>query len=267
VDQFYELFVSAVARGRNLPADKARALADGRVHLGKAAQDIGLVDGLMSFSGALARIRSDAAPSAPLQVPDFKPVRRASAAAADASVSTAADAKGDSMPDEKKNEAAPVTPPKVEAPVDPLKAEHERVAALRAAFAKDPAFALEMIEQGKSLLEAKAAYADKLEAENAQLREAAKEKQAPATAALPGVRRLAPKEDAPAAPAAHDGSAKEAFRVAVEELMAKGLSREVACQRVCAEHPELQEQMLRESNSDPSQAVSLDGQIRMLRGK
>jgi protease-4 len=44
VNSFYGQFVAVVARGRNLPEDRVRALADGRVYAGVDAKKLGLVD-------------------------------------------------------------------------------------------------------------------------------------------------------------------------------------------------------------------------------
>jgi protease-4 len=44
VNCFYDQFVQVVVRGRNLPEDRVRALADGRVYSGVDAQKLGLVD-------------------------------------------------------------------------------------------------------------------------------------------------------------------------------------------------------------------------------
>jgi protease-4 len=44
VNSFYGQFVEVVARGRNLPEDRVRALADGRVYTGVDAKKLGLVD-------------------------------------------------------------------------------------------------------------------------------------------------------------------------------------------------------------------------------
>jgi protease-4 len=44
VNGFYDQFVQVVARGRGLPEDRVRALADGRVYTGLDAQKLGLVD-------------------------------------------------------------------------------------------------------------------------------------------------------------------------------------------------------------------------------
>lgn len=67
--------------------------------------------------------------------------------------------KGNVMPEgEKKTDAEA-------ARQEALKGERQRIADLKAAFPKDQAFALEAIEKGQSVQEAKAAYADKLAAD------------------------------------------------------------------------------------------------------
>ena len=46
VDETYGRFVDIVARGRNLPAETVRELADGRIYTGQRALELGLVDAL-----------------------------------------------------------------------------------------------------------------------------------------------------------------------------------------------------------------------------
>lgn len=46
VDETYGRFVDIVARGRNLPEERVRELADGRIYTGQKALDLGLVDAL-----------------------------------------------------------------------------------------------------------------------------------------------------------------------------------------------------------------------------
>lgn len=55
IDQAYDGFVQIVAEGRNLPEDKVRQLADGRVYTGKQAQELGLVDQLGYLDDAVAK--------------------------------------------------------------------------------------------------------------------------------------------------------------------------------------------------------------------
>lgn len=53
INDTYEQFLSAVATGRNLPMDRVRALADGRVYTGAQAKRLGLVDALGGESDAI----------------------------------------------------------------------------------------------------------------------------------------------------------------------------------------------------------------------
>jgi len=56
VDTVNDHFVTAVAAGRKIHPRKARDLADGRVHVGMEAVRMGLIDGVDSFDGTLARL-------------------------------------------------------------------------------------------------------------------------------------------------------------------------------------------------------------------
>lgn len=53
IDDIYDQFVSAVAEGRNLPVEKVRNLADGRIFTGRQAKEIGLVDELGGMQDAV----------------------------------------------------------------------------------------------------------------------------------------------------------------------------------------------------------------------
>ncbi len=53
VDEMYKSFVGQVAKGRNMPEDKVRQLADGRVYTGRQAKELGLVDELGNYYDAL----------------------------------------------------------------------------------------------------------------------------------------------------------------------------------------------------------------------
>jgi protease IV len=54
VDEVYGQFAADVARGRKMPLDKVRKLADGRAYAGSQAKRVGLVDELGSYHDALA---------------------------------------------------------------------------------------------------------------------------------------------------------------------------------------------------------------------
>jgi protease-4 len=53
VDNVHSQFVTAVAKGRNLPEAKVRALADGRVYSGEQAKKLGLVDVMGNMEDAI----------------------------------------------------------------------------------------------------------------------------------------------------------------------------------------------------------------------
>lgn len=57
VDSFYAQFVQVVVRGRGLPEERVRVLADGRVYTGLDAQKLGLVDEVGYLEDALQRAR------------------------------------------------------------------------------------------------------------------------------------------------------------------------------------------------------------------
>ncbi len=53
VDDIFDQFIEVVAKGRNLPEEKVRELADGRIFTGRQALALGLVDKLGNFQDAL----------------------------------------------------------------------------------------------------------------------------------------------------------------------------------------------------------------------
>lgn len=68
VDYLYSVFVSAVAKARGVSEDKVlQDMADGRVFIGQQAIAAGLVDGVSTLEGAIARVRQLAAGAAATQ--------------------------------------------------------------------------------------------------------------------------------------------------------------------------------------------------------
>lgn len=53
VDDIYAQFVEVVAKGRRIPSERVRQLADGRIFSGRQAKDLGLVDSLGNLQDAL----------------------------------------------------------------------------------------------------------------------------------------------------------------------------------------------------------------------
>ncbi|PID67919.1 MAG: signal peptide peptidase SppA [Flavobacteriia bacterium] len=58
IDNFYQIFITHVAEGRNMTKEAVDAVAQGRVWTGKEAQDIGLVDELGSLNDAVSHAAS-----------------------------------------------------------------------------------------------------------------------------------------------------------------------------------------------------------------
>jgi len=56
VDDINAVFVSAVQGGRKLTAKQVSELADGRIHVGQKAVDLGLADGVASYEAALSQL-------------------------------------------------------------------------------------------------------------------------------------------------------------------------------------------------------------------
>lgn len=56
VDSINSLFVSSVMTGRRISIERARALADGRVHTVEAAEHLALIDGISTREVALAEL-------------------------------------------------------------------------------------------------------------------------------------------------------------------------------------------------------------------
>jgi protease-4 len=55
IDETYDQFVAIVVEGRDLPEEKVREIADGRVYTGKQAMELGLVDELGNLPEAIDR--------------------------------------------------------------------------------------------------------------------------------------------------------------------------------------------------------------------
>ena len=116
-----------------------------------------------------------------------------------------------------------------------LAADRKRVSDIRAAFPKHPEFALAQIDKGSTLLEAKVAFNDVLQAEA----DAAKVSQNAAEQKLADVAK-SPKPAPGAAPVplggspSNDSSGKHSFEVQVEERMrTAGCTRTQAMSYVC----------------------------------
>lgn len=61
VDELNGHFIAAVMAGRGMSAAEVRGLADGRIHLAKDAQKLGLIDAVQTFDAAMAELRKEKA--------------------------------------------------------------------------------------------------------------------------------------------------------------------------------------------------------------
>jgi signal peptide peptidase SppA len=69
VDALHQQFVGAVARGRGMSIEKASALADGRLHVGQGAVNVGLLDRIAPLSSVLANMQALASEPEPMIQP------------------------------------------------------------------------------------------------------------------------------------------------------------------------------------------------------
>lgn len=58
VNELNEHFLAGVAAGRRLPLARVRSLADGRVHVGASAVDLGLIDAVQTFDKTIQQART-----------------------------------------------------------------------------------------------------------------------------------------------------------------------------------------------------------------
>ncbi len=75
VNRLYSLFLSKVAQGRNLPAQKVAEIAQGRVWSGVAAKEIGLVDEIGGVDAAISYAAKQAKLGNDWQVTEYPAVR------------------------------------------------------------------------------------------------------------------------------------------------------------------------------------------------
>lgn len=215
VNDIYDLFTTAVALGRGWTMAKTLELADGRLYIADKAKAAGLADEVSSFSSVLRDVAA-ARPKAQARPPVTK---GAALMAGETTVPVPA--------------AQPPAP--------------NHVAELTKEFGvKDPAFALAMIAEGRTPLEARALWGVKCEARAAEAEKAqaalAAENTALKNAPPAGVPPLRAAKDAP--PASEGGD----FLSAVDALCAKGLPRAKAVSKVAAEQPALHQAFVAAKN-------------------
>jgi signal peptide peptidase SppA len=228
INELNDHFLQGVAAGRKMTPARVRSLADGRVHVGQAALDLGLVDAVQSldqtYSQILQQLNSDK--------------RKKTMSATAANESTGATAGSSS--------SAAASYEQIVAECIGADAEFI-VAELAAKASLGQARQDWMTEIGLRLEAAKKAPAQP--AAPAPPADSAKADSQPATSvAKPGVKALGIQSPSQST-AATDGTASGDFHAAVRELEAAGLTRAKALAKVVREQPELHAAYLAEHNA------------------
>jgi signal peptide peptidase SppA len=224
VNALNDQFVAAVAKGRKFSAETAVSLADGRMHVGKNALSLGLIDGVQSFEATLSQLRAFA-PASPISNPS--PQRKGPK-----SMSTATPSSSENTP------VAPVV-------------QTASAAQLKTAFPKATSdFILAQLERGATIEQARAAWGDVLQAQNESLSaENAKLKKGGAPVLTEGRRKpVAAAAAETEAASGFEGDARSEMSRLVADKMKLGLSRQQAIKAVASKNPELHRAYLEQSN-------------------
>jgi signal peptide peptidase SppA len=177
-DSAAELFTLAVARGRNISMEDAKALSDGRVHIAAEAMQLGLIDEIGTLATAMLpqsgvqKMAEKAKAEAPPATTDAPAVDPTLNKILDALSALTAEVQK-ALLSKPAPEAKPAADPNAEKAddADPdMDAKAKASAMLKAFGAGREGEALKAFIAGKSPLQAKADLADALMAENAKLK-------------------------------------------------------------------------------------------------
>ena len=197
-------FKTAVAVGRKMSIDAIEKIATGRVWLAEDAKRLNLVDEIVNGINKIQLKQNS-------------------------------NMKGNTMPEPKSQQ---------EIQKEAQAAEVQRMNDIKAAIPNDLAFAMEQFVKGASVVEAKAAYADKLQEKNAALQKEKEDLQKNKTAKTPeGAVPVETNEDSPAAAVSDSDFMTEAKAYAKENKC----SMKQAVKAVRGENPEKYENFLHQS--------------------
>lgn len=228
VDAFGEDFVTAVAQGRGLTKTQARQLADGRVHKGTAALELKLIDGVQTIDETIAALVAET------QQPKNRRTK------AMASEQQTADKGGETLI------ASLGQTISLGATLEELKTALPKAS-------ND--FIVEQLGKKATLEQATQAFAEKMSAENAELKA---KLEAAEKAAAERTSEPAPKPKGNAAlndlagdqsGATGDGSATAAYQEKFDALVASGKSRFEAATIMGRKHDDLRQAMIAEQNA------------------
>jgi signal peptide peptidase SppA len=217
IDSIGADFVAAIAAGRKMSIEKARSLADGRVHKGEAAKKLGLVDAVGSIDDALTTLKAQ------INRPSSRGTRMSEQAAAVATE---------------------------------LKTSAATIAELREnCVGASAEFIIDAMEKQLTLPQALKAHAAAVAEQNKQLakeRDELKAKQAEAEKAnakpARGVAPIGGKGDEEAADKYDGLTANEFMQLKINERVEKGMKRDAAAASVFRAYPQLREDVVAEAN-------------------
>jgi signal peptide peptidase SppA len=210
VDALNDQFVRGVAKGRGMTLARVRELADGRAHVGQAALDLGLVDGIQSFDETVAQLQTKSKSAS---------TRRPKAMAEEATITAAII-----------HETSAAN-------------YHDLVDACVGA---DSTFLCAQLEKKATIEQAQKAW---MAEQNARLQKARSEaEQSKAAAARPGVAPLTTGKAAAAG--GESGSATDRWHAKVQANIAKGMRNDKAVRQAAVANPELHAAYIEEYNAD-----------------
>jgi signal peptide peptidase SppA len=270
IDDLNEQFIQAVSRGRRMTRQAVEAVADGGIWVGAKAKERGLVDRVESLDAMFARIRGEvnsttkqrATASADAGAATEQQTTAEAAAAGESGASAPDAATGAEATTGKETAMSQSNPaaPGAQTPNAAQEPKPASIAELKAAFPKDPAFALEAAEKALTLTEAKAAYADVLQSKLAEKDQTIQQLQTQQTQAPAGGKRAGTKPIESAAseqaPSHNGGDPIEAFNEAVVQQMARPgyqNDRKKAIAAVMKAQPELHQAYLLATNTGATQ--------------
>lgn len=253
VDELHTLFVSAISRGRGISLKAAEHLADGRLHVGQNAVDVGLADAVGNLDDVVAR----ALEHRPEDKNQSQTAKQATGAAPQGARDTVDTVSTDvpGVPSKQFDRTPPREEAATETAQDPTKEKTQMsdqsnavtIKELKAAIPGAEAdFYLEQVEKGATIEQAKDHYSDLLKAKNENLEKDLKEAQtvAVAKAKEPG--------NLPVGAAASEGEGTGAsgddYKAKVQELKTAGKSEKDATREARKAMPEAHRQYIMDLN-------------------
>lgn len=248
VNEINELFIKAVAEGRGMTVERARELADGRVHVGRAAVKLGLVDAISTVDAEMERLARGR--------PRRRAQQQAEGGAASEPTTEVKSGQGViSAAPNKKKEERPMSETKEKASFEDLKSQLPGAdadficEALEAGWTLDQARSEHMERQQKQIADANAKLAE------AQRREAESAAKAPKD--VPGVAAVGTAPTKPAAVAAADSTAASEWKEQLATLLSAGMPVGQATRQLVKTRPDLHKAYLEEFNAAGGRPVNL----------